>query len=658
MARYDDGGIKFAEGQFNAARKYRDKLQKKQEKLFWVDTAAKGAHWLINQRADELDSKNVPALASYASFIEQQKSIMDDVSPYMETGVTEENYYKYLQNQYKTEAQNIENLDISAAQAFLNSEAKKEAALRFPSFKKMYEEWLETPNFKTFEGEALKYLKRENPRTIAGAVAKKWRNRRGAETPESIALKEKKATDALYGTEIFNQISELKEAVQEYNKKGNPIGDLVENLQTMLDKGELPYKVIGLEFKDSKRPTLYGEETVTVIRGIQITPSGPEAYYKEVEGSQTFKPQERKEYTKAQAEVAWNAALNYVSGLAKKDPLSLEYGNLKDKDIGLTIGMHILRASEDFERLGLSKEESLQRASQFILAQSAANRASGSTQPLTTTVTLFDAILQSPNVDLKKDILDRITDIRSDIRMKFGEDSVYEQETYKRIVGEIKKIPDSFASIDTKNEWITDLNKQFGFSEEISKVVPTETEDPDDLIVETGSKRDEKEFLKELNEVPYIGAVSEFMFGEELDLVDALWLIPGFGLLKIGGKVGTKLAVNKVISTVLAKPSTQKLITTTLNKISTKGPLMGFKTQAQYDKYVAGLAPLEQAIIKSMSKSGKSFNPSTFQNEFLKLKGAQIMAYVPSLGKMAKWGAAIGLPVGAAYYQRATEDKE
>ena len=69
MARYDDGGIKFAEGQFNAARKYRDKLQKKQEKLFWVDTAAKGAHWLINQRADELDSKNVPALASYASFI-------------------------------------------------------------------------------------------------------------------------------------------------------------------------------------------------------------------------------------------------------------------------------------------------------------------------------------------------------------------------------------------------------------------------------------------------------------------------------------------------------------------------------------------------------------------------------------------------------------
>ena len=34
------------------------------------------------------------------------------------------------------------------------------------------------------------------------------------------------------------------------------------------------------------------------------------------------------------------------------------------------------------------------------------------------------------------------------------------------------------------------------------------------------------------------------------------------------------------------------------------------------------------------------------------------MAYVPSLGKMAKWGAAIGLPVGAAYYQRATEDKE
>ena len=69
MARYDDGGIKFAEDTFAASRAYKEKQAKDQEKftknLFAIDKVVQGASFLINQRGEEADRRMLPAKAKY-----------------------------------------------------------------------------------------------------------------------------------------------------------------------------------------------------------------------------------------------------------------------------------------------------------------------------------------------------------------------------------------------------------------------------------------------------------------------------------------------------------------------------------------------------------------------------------------------------------------
>ena len=60
MGMYDDGGIDFAQGQFDASRERNKQEAKKQEKFSKAatvfSTLAKGGNYLINLRADTLES--------------------------------------------------------------------------------------------------------------------------------------------------------------------------------------------------------------------------------------------------------------------------------------------------------------------------------------------------------------------------------------------------------------------------------------------------------------------------------------------------------------------------------------------------------------------------------------------------------------------------
>ena len=54
MARYDDGGIQFAEDTFAASRAYKEKIAKDQEKftqgIFAIDKIVQGASFLIKEQ--------------------------------------------------------------------------------------------------------------------------------------------------------------------------------------------------------------------------------------------------------------------------------------------------------------------------------------------------------------------------------------------------------------------------------------------------------------------------------------------------------------------------------------------------------------------------------------------------------------------------------
>ena len=76
MARYDyQGRLDFVQQKIDEARESRQKTIKDQEKLskrlLVFDTAVKGVNFLVNQRADELESSFGPAKAKYKSYIQK-----------------------------------------------------------------------------------------------------------------------------------------------------------------------------------------------------------------------------------------------------------------------------------------------------------------------------------------------------------------------------------------------------------------------------------------------------------------------------------------------------------------------------------------------------------------------------------------------------------
>ena len=111
--------------------------------------------------------------------------------------------------------------------------------------------------------------------------------------------------------------------------------------------------------------------------------------------------------------------------------------------------------------MGYKPEEAKQRASLFLLQQSSANTQQGVSTPLRTTMTQFDAILQTENLDLEKDILNNVATFRDDALKKLGQDVNYFTNMHSVVKNYIDE--DEEFTIDRKNELIRDLNKNLGF---------------------------------------------------------------------------------------------------------------------------------------------------------------------------------------------------
>ena len=139
-----------------------------------------------------------------------------------------------------------------------------------------------------------------------------------------------------------------------------------------------------------------------------------------------------------------------------------------------------------------------------------------------------------------------------------------------------------------------------------------------------------KSFLQEVNDLPVIGKVSEFMFGEELDLTDATWLIPGLGLLGIGGKVAGKAIGNQLVKHVMSKNSA--FVTKALARVK-----KGFKSQNNKDNFIKNLSPTERAIFNSISSRGNSINNATLLKELSKMPGLYLKGITG--GRPLLWGA-------------------
>ena len=222
MSRYDyQGTLDYAQKKIDEARVSREKTARDQEKftkkLLGVNALVKGANYLINQRADELDAKQLPQKAAYQNLINRSQSFRTSEAERVKAGTSVEDY---LENKYYTQLSNEAQQDfsyLSPAQynKALREEASKLAKNNLSSYNSLIKS---TKNIPTFEDFTNYYEQQaDTPRNIASWIGSKTKRFIKKETEETLKLKNERADDALYGTAMFDKFGELSTSLKAYD---------------------------------------------------------------------------------------------------------------------------------------------------------------------------------------------------------------------------------------------------------------------------------------------------------------------------------------------------------------------------------------------------------------------------------------------------------
>jgi len=188
---------------------------------------------------------------------------------------------------------------------------------------------------------------------------------------------------------------------------------------------------------------------------------------------------------------------------------------------------------------------------------------------------------------------------------------------------------------------------------------PLDNNDDDISSLDKDDRSWATKLLQTANDFPVLGAVTELALGEEIDAVDALWLIPGLGWVGGGAKIalsgaakfGTKkLLASKKGSEMLSKITAQynktRQVQVKVNgkavkytsgpnkgKIKMKsvpsGKFFGFNSKAQYDSWYKGLTAIEKAMANSISKRGGAIDIKKFTASWSSLRGTEFVARIP-----------------------------
>lgn len=497
MARYDyESDITFAQQQFDKAQERGEKRGKRMAREALktqfvgglIGAGLEGVKSLLNQKADALHFSQAPQRARYEQMLNQRTSIQNTLKPYIAQGGNKEDYLtNYYYDIYLKEAKVAKpNAVESSYDTWLREEARKKAKSMIPVFDKMQQESLDVPTFEEFQAQYTKYANQLTPRSIGGAAIKYVKNLFAKETDETLAYKNEKAKDVLYGTSLFKESKELKGALQEWNAAGNGVVDIVNALNEKAKKGEIV-------FKDIVDPKVVEWEEQS--HGSTIKKKGLLYITRDANGNkiETVKDLDLNQYETKKLPVfnetdkksAYNAAQSVVSSFDKKDERVKIFNQVvKDKNLGLTFGSQILEITTNLGRN--PKDVTAQQiATNFLLNQAVEK---GSLVGLRTTMTNWDVAKLSPPEPereteyLKNELLPNIKTFKEDIQTKLGANHPEVSKLYETTLKFIQA--DSMSlTIDERQEYIRDLNREFGYETSRNLISETTDEEITDSIM-------------------------------------------------------------------------------------------------------------------------------------------------------------------------------
>tara|TARA_R110001592_G_scaffold147695_1_gene372204 strand:+ start:4713 stop:6479 length:1767 start_codon:yes stop_codon:yes gene_type:complete len=550
MARYDyEGQFDFVKKQFDDAQERGEKTGKrmarealKQQFVGGVIGAGiKGVKSLLDQKADALHFSQAPQRARYEQMLNQRTSIQNTLKPYIAQGGNKEDYLtNYYYDIYSKEAKIAKpNAVESSYDTWLREEANKKAKSMIPMFDKMQQEAVDVPSFEEFQEQYAKYSGQITPRSLGGAAVKYVKNLFAKETDETLAYKNEKAKDVLYGTSLFKESKELKGALQEWNAAGNGVVDIVKALNAKAESGEII-------FKDIVDPKVVEWEELS--HGSTIKKKGLLYITRDGKGNkiETVKDLDLNQYekktipvfTESDKKASFNVSKSVVSSFDKKDPRVKIFNKaIEDTTLGLTFGSQILEVTTNMGTGRNTRDVTAQQMAATFLLNQAVEK--GSLVGLRTTITNWDISKLSPvepekeTEYLKNELLPNIKTFKEDIQSKLGANHPEVYNVYKTTLNFIKA--DSMnLTMDERQEYIRDLNKEYGYETSRNQITFEDDENKENRMppkvvkkaisigdVSSKYKIDEELINKLIEMKPKIGGVTQQAPGR-IDPIDLI----------------------------------------------------------------------------------------------------------------------------------------
>jgi hypothetical protein len=635
---YDDGGIKFAEEQFDIARKRRDKETKKQEKfsknLQILNGIITGADFAINSAADKLGTENVLAKAHYLTLNENANMFNKEYNDYISQGFSQEDIF---------EIQTLDKLNDYIVERYgegYKSDGTKEIARDYSrnkdnlaAYKNMVETYQKIPGLSVEEMAEIIRRDEMPPRNIAEFFGNSLKKVFMSHDEDTLSEEDKLAKQRKLGGLLGTDFDNVREAVREFGELDNPIDELVTSIQDNPER----FKV----YKDAQQSTVqipmrdsFGNESLVT----KIITSGigennqPVIFGEQIVGIGEKKaPRQEIDTRQVPAVIAQVdsiidsiSANNAEVGLQWEEVSKSGNDNLK---FGATV--NIMNTTEELKRTyGMNDSMALPLATEFVLNQ-------GNEAFIDTVMTQFDIDKLRGEVDTRNFSM-YIEDINKNNNNPF---------TRKTKI------------LDMRNDIVDEINKQMtGDSKQrelnaldsimIDNNLPTLAEENRMKLDNANIPLEEKEFLEEVNQQNvFMKSMNDVIYGPDgkFDVLDAVTLlIPGFGLykgLRFGGALALNTFVRQSAKKVISDPRTSKFIA---KATKFKNP-----NQRGRDAFINNLSPTQKIIFDNMNKNGTIVNVAKFSDDIALMKGTYLLGQLARTKKPLLYGAGGGLYIYA-----------
>lgn len=255
MAMYEDGGVSFAQEQFDKARERRDKQSKDQEKFSKRLLIALGGINAVtsnlNKKANLLEQENLFEKSHYFSLNENAQIFNKGYQTYVDQGYS---------NQEILELETVNKLNSYITQTYgegYKSDAVQQIAKEFAanadnlkSYNEMIEAYSQIPNM-TRE-QLTNYIKTKDapPRNIAEWFGSKIKKIHKSHDEETLTEKDKEAAKRQIGGILGTDFDNVKSALTDWKTQDNAVSELARVI--MANKNDpkfIPYKNLNQSFE-------------------------------------------------------------------------------------------------------------------------------------------------------------------------------------------------------------------------------------------------------------------------------------------------------------------------------------------------------------------------------------------------------------------------